>query len=70
MNRRPLTTIAVLLFSLCWCQCHCAFGGEGKTRSQFLPRELREQAWANIRQDAGAARLGDQARLPACAIPR
>lgn len=54
MNHHTLTILAVLLFSL------CALGGEGKTRSLFLPQELREQAWANIRQDEAMARLRDQ----------
>jgi hypothetical protein len=60
MSHRTLTAIAVLFFSLCWCPCRGVFGGEGKTRSLFMPRELRARALANIRQDEGAARLRDQ----------
>ncbi|HNU99084.1 MAG: hypothetical protein KA191_17995 [Verrucomicrobia bacterium] len=60
MNHRTLATIAVLSFALCGCPCRSALGGEGKTRSLFMPRELRERAWANMRQDETMTRLRDQ----------
>ena len=60
MNHRTLATIAVLLFALWGCPCRHVLGGEGKTRSVFMPLELRERAWANIRQDEAMTRLRDQ----------
>ena len=58
MNHYILTVAGVLLFTLC--PCRGVFGGEGKTRSLFMPRELRERALENVRQDEWAAHLRDQ----------
>lgn len=58
MHHRILVIAGVLLFTLY--PCRGLFGGQGKMRSLFMPRELRERALANIRQDEQAARLRDQ----------
>jgi hypothetical protein len=51
MNHHILAIAGVLLFTLC--PCRGVLGDEGKTRSLFMPRELRERALENVRQDEG-----------------
>ncbi len=58
MHYRSFATVVVLLFTLC--PCRDVLGGEGKTESLFMPRELRERALTNVRHDEDAARLRDQ----------